>query len=959
MNCRRGILAAAIAAHCLVSTVSPDGSEALVLTRRATYARYQETWADGSTNSAYLVPAVEPLRLGVDGISAMGATSIIHSFPGAAGPVLRMEEDGWTEWSFEVPERGLYSIHVRYFPVEGKSSPIERELRINGELPFDEARSIVLQRRWVDLGDGFRLDNRGNELRPLQAEEPLWMETWLRDLEGYYPEPYRLLLEPGRNTLRLGSLREPVVLESITLGKPDAVPAYRELRATWEAQNVPPVPPLWSTKVQGESPSAKSDPSLYAGYDRTDPAVEPYHPSKIRMNTIGATWNIPGQWISWKIEVPEDGLYRINFKLRQNQIRGVFSHRRLLVNGQLPAAEFDDFRFGYQGDWRFWHPSGTGADGNRVDYDLFLSAGVHEVTLEATLGDMAGIMRTVEDCVFELNTVYRRILMVTGSNPDPLVDYRLDLQIPGLLESLLSQRQLLEDLGRQLYAATGERGSQASILANLALLLGDMAKRPDTIPRRLGDFKTNTGALGSWLLDVRKQPLEIDYILVTAPGAPLPRARAGFLTRLWSEIRAFLASFVEDYNAIGNVAGGKALDVWIIADRGRGQTLKEIIDEEFTPETGIAVNLRIVSENILLPATLSGRAPDVALSLKRPTPVNFALRNALEDLSVYPGFDQSAGQFNPSALTPFRHGGGVYALPEEEVFPILFYRKDILDELGLKVPETWDEVKRLIPELQKRNLSFGMPLTETLLGQAGVQAPNDGFSMLLLQGGGRFYRADFKKSALAEEETLRAFKFWSDLYAAYRLPLDYSFHNDFRTGVMPVGISSYRYYNLFTVFAPELRGLWDFALVPGTRTADGTINRSVASDVTGSVMFKDSSMKDESWIFLRWWTSSTTQLRFGRAMESLLGSAGRYTTANKVAASALAWPTTTFRTIRSQWDWAQGIPEIPGGYYLGRHLDNALRKVYFDGDDPRETLLDYGEIIDEEITLKRKELGLE
>jgi len=53
-----------------------------------------------------------------------------------------------------------------------------------------------------------------------------------------------------------------------------------------------------------------------------------------------------------------------------------------------------------------------------------------------------------------------------------------------------------------------------------------------------------------------------------------------------------------------------------------------------------------------------------------------------------------------------------------------------------------------------------------------------------------------------------------------------------------------------------------------------------------------------------------------------------------------------------------GIMEVPGGYFTGRHISNAIRKVLNDRDDTRETIIDYSRLIDEEIVKKRREFGL-
>ena len=51
-------------------------------------------------------------------------------------------------------------------------------------------------------------------------------------------------------------------------------------------------------------------------------------------------------------------------------------------------------------------------------------------------------------------------------------------------------------------------------------------------------------------------------------------------------------------------------------------------------------------------------------------------------------------KFHESAIQCAMYQGGVYGLPEQENFMMLFYRKDILDELGLTIPNTWDDVER-------------------------------------------------------------------------------------------------------------------------------------------------------------------------------------------------------------------------------------------------------------------------
>jgi len=284
----------------------------------------------------------------------------------------------------------------------------------------------------------------------------------------------------------------------------------------------------------------------------------------------------------------------------------------------------------------------------------------------------------------------------------------------------------------------------------------------------------------------------------------------------------------------------------------------------------------------------------------------------------------------------------------------LFYRKDVLADLGLEVPKTWDDVYNMISVLQKHHMEFYLPL-ETV---TGTMVPNATFAMLLYQNDGEFYTPDHKASALDSEIAIEVFRRWTQFYTNYKFPLSADFPNRFRVGEMPIGIIDYTTYNLLTVMAPEIKGLWDFTIIPGTRQPDGSVRHDVASTTSAVLMLNNAKDKEAAWEFMKWWTSKDVQIQFGREMEALMGEAARYPTANIEALEQLPWPVKDYNNLNAQWQWVQGIPQVPGGYFTGRHLDNAFRKVVNNGDNYREALLDYIIYINDEITLKRKEFNL-
>ncbi|WP_318653394.1 extracellular solute-binding protein [Paenibacillus rhizovicinus] len=883
----------------------------------------------------------------------------IDNYEGQSGTSLKTGEQGSVEWDIDVKQAGFYNIGVQYFPIAGKSSSIERSLMIDGAVPFTEASYLQFDRVWDNELDHIKQDNQGNDLRPQQVEKPEWREAMLEDSDGYYADPFKFYLSAGRHTLTFVSQREPMVIHQVKLYQQKQPVAYADALKQYEQDGLKKTDGQLIT-VQGEAASAKSSPTLYPQTERSTGSVTPYSPKLIRVNTIGGNnWRLPGQWIEWEVDVPEAGLYKIGMKSKQQFVRGLYSTRRLLINGEVPFKEAEEIPFRYKNGYRI------DVMGGDEPYLFKLEKGKNIIRMEDTLGEFAPLIREVKESLYNLNAMYRKIIMITGASPDKYRDYRLDKQVPKMLETFKSESERLTAVSKELKRLSGGSSDSEALLKTMAMQLTELVKDPDTIPRRLASFKSNAGGLGTWLQKAIEMPLQIDEIYVASPAKKFPKAGEGFFSKIKHEVATFAYSFVIDYNQIGNDSdqkNQKTITVWIGSGRDQANTLKAMIDETFTPETGINVNLKLVQMNTLLPATLAGRGPDVAMQISNDIPVNYAMRDAAADLSHFADYPEIAKRFRESALVPYTYEKGVYALPETQTFNMLFYRKDVLQELGLEVPQTWDDVYKLLTVLSKNRMQFGMPITvpQTSVPVPGQNIPpNSIFGSLLMQNGGQFYRNGGKESDLDSKIGVETFKTWTDLYSDYKLEREFDFANRFRTGEMPIGIVDYTTYNQLTVFAPEIRGMWGFAPIPGTKQPDGTINRDTPSTGNGTLMMNDAKDKDSSWEFMKWWTSEETQTNFGREMEALMGASARYPTANIKALDSLPWPVADYQALKAQFEYVKGIPEVPGGYFTGRHLQNAFLKVVVENKtEARESILDYTQYIQDEIKAKRKEFGL-
>ena len=111
----------------------------------------------------------------------------------------------------------------------------------------------------------------------------------------------------------------------------------------------------------------------------------------------------------------------------------------------------------------------------------------------------------------------------------------------------------LKDVAAQLRLLSGQSSDQEALIKTMALQLDEMIDKPDTIPRRLAAYKTNTGGLGTWVQQAREQPLEIDALYVTSIDRDIPGTGMGPLAKLGHEAKIFYHSFFIDYNQIGNV----------------------------------------------------------------------------------------------------------------------------------------------------------------------------------------------------------------------------------------------------------------------------------------------------------------------------------------------------------------------------------------------------------------------
>ncbi|MCQ2353692.1 MAG: extracellular solute-binding protein [Clostridia bacterium] len=943
---------------------------------------------------------------------------------------LAVDASGKLVYKVNIPKTAKYTIRIRYWPTieesisvadgktieKSKDTSIQRIFRINNNVPFSEAYYITLNKMWRTdyiedpaqfdkntLSDGtvrpFKLDIDNNEIRASILMAPEWRQYTLKDVDGFYKDCFEFVLEAGENELSFEGVSEPMVIESITLCPIDVLPSYDEYSAKYVGEKKG----TSVVKIEAELPAYTSTNTIYPIEDRSSAVTSPCDTTRTLLNTIGGDkWQVAMQTVGYTFKVEESGMYNIIPRYRQNINDGMYSSRVLYIysdesvkpgdKGYYDGVPFDEareLRFNYSSDWQT-DPLRYGivgkADGEKtieyINCEFYFEAGVeYTIEFEVALGTMSDIVRKVDSSLTTINNAYLNIMKLTGAEPDENRDYSFSSVMPDTVIDLIIQSTIIKKIAAELTSLAGVKSSNVATLEKVGWLLERMGSDPETeIAKNLKQLKSYIGSLGTWLSDAKTQPLGLDYIMIQSSEEKMPTAKANFFQSAWHEIKSFIQSFFRNYDRMGasDVAENMdTIEVWMSSGRDQTQVMRNLINNEFTPSTNIAVDLKLVAGGTLLPSILSGRGPDVYVGLGDDSVINYAIRGALVEVEDMKGFtdllyykvdnnyntlyDENGdpivnpiANFNDAAMyvlgipdaDNFMH---YYGLPETQNFPMMFIRTDILADLGIECLDTWDDLREAATVLSQNSMTIGLS--------------ND-YKIFLYQMGGTLFADEGMRINLDSNVALDSFETMCDLFTQYSFPYKYDFVNRFRTGEMPIGIASYNgTYNHLIVFATELRGLWEFVPLPGIETVDANGNKSInnvsVSSVSAIVMIHGVENKEAAWEFMKWHSGSDCQINYSNEMVAILGDSAKHATANIKALKSMPWTNKEYTNLISQFDNLASIPNYPGAYIIGRYTKFAFLNAYNDAANPVNELLGYIATINKEITRKRNEFGLE
>ena len=863
----------------------------------------------------------------------------------------------------------------------------------------------------------FPVDFNNNEIRPTQLQAPEWRRYIISDSDGYthsyeltdangqkqtYDSEYFGFVLNGKFTMTLESVNEPMALSTLTLLPYQAAPSYAEYRAQVE-QVVGNVQGTDTIKIEAENPTRTSSNVVYPVEDRASALTSPVDPSVQLLNTVGGEkWATPGQWVEYSFAVDSSGWYDIYTRFKQSYLDGMFTSRALTVttdygndeaaykakfnntagyyNG-LPFSEASGLRYDYSSDWQVTKLTSVGRLDANNTYQLYFEAGVvYTINLKVTFGTMSSTVREIERILNALNDAYLSIVQYTGPTPDAYRDYNFYRMLPDTLDTLFAEKEAIANLSKFLREGAGVSSTYTGTCDKLVDLIGKMVVRGgEGVASGLSNFKAYSGGIGTFLGDVKTQPLQIDYFMIQPASAEAPKATPNFLQAFIHEIKSFFWTFFRDYNSMGTAEDydkdTSVVVVWLPSGRDQANVVRNMTVNGFTQETKIAVNLKLVNGGTLLPSILAGMGPDVYHGLGDDTVINYAIRGALISIEEFPeahrynedgtqkdnymSWETICSQFNESAMLVF--GGPdaddewhYYGLPESQSFSMMFLRLDILNEIGIEIPQTWDDLYTAQSSLQSHNMEIGV----------GAD-----YFPFLYQSGGSIWADDGMRINLDSEVALAAFNKMCNMFTQHSFPYDYSGANRFRTGEMPILISGYTgLYNQLKVFATELDGCWTFVPVPGTKrevvengVTKTVIDNSILAGSSAVVMVKGAKEEHQgdAWEYMKWYTGAEAQATYANEMVAIMGESAKHATANREALKSMPWTADELVEVEKQFNNLLAIENYPGFYYVGRHTSFAFLAAYNDDKDPTTELLRYVNTINAEITRKRQEFNLE
>ncbi len=864
--------------------------------------------------------------------------------------VLAMEYLDEVTMTIEVPEDGTYLMLYHYISYDESIMPIEMQMQIDGEFPFYESRSVQLETSY-EPDEEPSYDRYDNELVTVPNKMVQWEEQYLLDSAYRHSSPLLLELTAGTHTITFTVDEGTFLLGNLELVAPSAVDVEEydaSSNQTATGDNL--------ITIQGEDYAYTNDSSIHAVAEY-DTSLDPYEVTDTVLNTVDSdSFDTAGQSITWEYTVEEAGYYYIAMNYRQSDKSNFPVFVDIRVDGEIPNTAFEAYGLAYTTNYK----TSTLTDDDDNYLSVYLEEGTHTISITISMDPICYIMEELDVVMAGINDLALDITKVAGTNTDKYRDLDLTRYMPNVEQDLRDYAQDLYDLEESalIWSNSSKNVAVMSSMIIAAEQLISLADNVDEIPYRVSELSSSSNSANQYLANtvdaLIANNIAIDRIYIYQEDAELP-SKIGFFQSIWMSIKRFAASFTEQAYSTSNT-DSEHLQVWVNRSSQYVQIMQKMIDESFTPETGIEVDISIMPDQYkLVLANSTGNAPDVATGINYTIPYELAVRGALVDMTQFEDFQEVASPYEPGFFLTGTINDSVYSMPETMNFWVLFVRTDVMEKLGLEVPETMDDVIAMLPELQMRGLNFYYPTA----GMTSMRNFHGTTPLIVKKGGSLYNDAASEGTALGEEASVDGFTALTDLFTIYNLDVNVdNFYQHFRNGDLPIGIADLSAYNLLTNAAPELSSSWDIYEIPGTVQEDGTIDRSTCGCAESTVIFSsDSEREAMAWEFVKWWSSTEVQAEFGQTLQITYGDEYMWPTANMEAFDLLPWDSSDKAVIE---EWAKNVVDVarvPGTYLLEREMSNAFNDIVVNGSDEQTRIDKAVKSINREIDRKLEEFG--
>lgn len=848
----------------------------------------------------------------------------------------------------EVPENALYHIGFDYLSYDVSILPIEFSLTVDGSFLFYEMRNLKFETTWVSDGEA-SLDRYGNEIVTMPSKLIRWEHKALSDASCRYSEPLAVELSKGTHTFEISVAEGHFLLGNITLEaicEPAAytgsVPAEGDELIIIEAENF----------------YERNDSSIHA-MGEYDTAINPVYTRETVLNTVDEdSFNEAGQCITYSFPVETAGYYNIALNYRQSEKNGFPVFVNYKIDGEYPNDAFRNYPMEYC--TKYTTAGLKDPEGEALS--VYLDAGVHTLSMCISADPIRFALEAVDEIISGISDLSLEVTKVAGTNKEKYRDLKISRYIPDIRERMMGWVDELYEITSRAGAYVGtddpEKVAAFSYLLIAAKQLKTLADEPDELVYRVGELSTSSNSINTQIANfvdlINDNDLAIDRIYIYGKEADLP-AGLGFFQSIALKLKRFFYSFFSQSYSTSSMDKSH-IQVWVNRPRQYVEIMQKMIDDRFTPETGIEVDLAIMTDaQKLILSNASGDTPDIATGINYSIPFEMGIRGALVDLTKFDNYREVFGRYSDGILVPSVIGDSLISLPETMNFYVLFYRTDILGKLGLEIPDTMDELIAMLPDLQMRGLNVYYP-TAVMLAMRNFH----GTTPLIYQNGGTLYGETALDLMLDSEATVKGFTELTELFTLYNLPVDVpNFYQHFRNGDLAVGIADFNSYNLIRNAAPEIANSWSIALVPGVRDEEsGEILRYMSGGAESTVMFRsDDERERKAWKFMDWWSTTEVQAEFGQMLQIMYGDEYIWPTANLEAFKLLPYPSSDKDIILEQAESILEAPRLLGSYMLEREMSNAFNDIVVNGDTVRSRIDEAVKVITRETERKLEEFG--